>query len=88
MNRRVKLNRIGQAHLAPGMSLLQWQALLAKHGIGRTWHGVSNQVIDALIADITDLIRQGPGLAPPGPPPFNGEPSPCPAARPRPLADK
>lgn len=55
--RWLKLQRIGQAHLAPGMNLRCWRAILDRHNIGKTWHGVPDKTIDAIIADIAAIVR-------------------------------
>lgn len=57
MNRPAKLQRIGQAHLAPGMTLRRWQAILDQYHIGKTWHGVPDKTIDAIIADIAAIVH-------------------------------
>lgn len=61
MNRWLKIYKISQAHLAPGMSLHLWQAILERHGIdraGRTWRGVPEKTIDHIITDIATIVRQ------------------------------
>lgn len=57
-SRQAKLLRIGQAHLAPGMTLARWQPLLDRHRIGRDWGDVSDQTIDAIVAAIAAIVNE------------------------------
>jgi hypothetical protein len=55
-SRWYKLYRIGQAHLAPGMNLARWQAILDHHGIINP-DVVDDRVLDAIIGDIVAVVR-------------------------------
>lgn len=52
-----KLQRLGQAHLAPGMSLQRWQDMLALYKI-TDLHLASGATIDALIKEISEIVKQ------------------------------
>lgn len=69
--RWLKILRLSQAHLAPGMSLHRWQTILAAHGLllpspGRRgeggkvdpWPTVTDATLDALVAEISAIVRQ------------------------------
>jgi len=55
--RSLKLLRLGQAHLAPGMSLALWQSTLDRHRIDRDWSGVPEKIIDEIAAEISAVAR-------------------------------
>jgi hypothetical protein len=57
ISRATKLLRLGQAHLAPGMSLVLWQSILDRHRIDRDWSGVPDKVIDEIAAEISAVAR-------------------------------
>lgn len=58
VSRTTKINKISQAHLAPGMSLARWQEIMNRHGLAhrRNWTGVSEETIDAIIAEISAIV--------------------------------
>lgn len=47
-----KILHISQAHLAPGMNLKTWRELLEFHGVGDNWEVVTDETIEAALADI------------------------------------
>lgn len=51
-----KLQRLGQAHLAPGMSLQRWRDLLDLYDIGELADAPDRR-IDGLIAEISEIVR-------------------------------
>lgn len=51
-----KLQRLGQAHLAPGMSLQRWRDLLDLYDIGELFDAPDKR-IDGLIAEISEIVR-------------------------------
>lgn len=53
-----KILHIGQAHLAPGMSLKRWRQILDRHGVGDSWNGVSDGTIDKIVAEIGEIVSQ------------------------------
>lgn len=66
LGRRAKIIVISQAHLAPGMSLDQWQAILVRHGVvpasrghnGDPWRDVSDETLDAILAEISAVVER------------------------------
>jgi hypothetical protein len=55
VDRRIKLIRIGQAHLAPGMSLEKWREILEWYGaLGRPWETVEDAALDAIIEAVVE----------------------------------
>lgn len=50
-----KLFRIGQGHLAPGMSLVKLQQLFARYKIGDNWLTVPDATVDALFEEIAGI---------------------------------
>lgn len=52
-----KLQRLGQAHLAPGMSLQRWQDLLALYKVTDLYLADS-ATIDGLIGEIREIVNQ------------------------------
>lgn len=53
-----KLLRIGQAHLAPGMNLARWQAIMDDYQIPvESWSTVPDSTIDAIIEEIGDIVK-------------------------------
>lgn len=74
-SRWLKIHKIGQAHLAPGMCLHKWQAILNRHGVGDgryAWQSISDETIDQIIAEIATIVRQNPQPPSSGPPPVGG----------------
>lgn len=65
LGRRAKIIVISQAHLAPGMSLDQWQAILGRHGVipsskghnGDPWRDIPDKTLDAILAEIAAVIE-------------------------------
>jgi hypothetical protein len=51
-----KLLKLGQAHLAPGMSLQRWRDLLDLYDIGELLDAPDNR-LDGLIAEISEIVR-------------------------------
>lgn len=49
---------IGQAHLEPGMSLAQLQDILTRHGVGKSWAGVTTKTISKIMAEIAAITGQ------------------------------
>lgn len=66
LGRRAKIIVISQAHLAPGMSLEHWQAILVRHGVtpaskghnGDPWRDIPDEALDAILADITAIVQE------------------------------
>ena len=56
--RWLKILKISQAHLAPGMNLQRWRAILDSHQVGQSWDPVSDDTIDHIIAEISAIVRQ------------------------------
>ena len=52
LSRLMKLHRIGQGHLRPGMNLARWQAILAGHNIGSSWTNVPDETLDHILNEI------------------------------------
>jgi hypothetical protein len=59
--RWLKILKISQAHLAPGMNLQRWQEIIARHQVGNDWETVGDQVIDEIITEITAIVQQARG---------------------------
>ncbi|GIK36607.1 MAG: hypothetical protein BroJett011_04400 [Chloroflexota bacterium] len=65
-SRDLKITRISQAHVAPGMSLAQWnEIVLQKHGIpararADAWEKIPETTLDAIIADLSAVISPRP----------------------------
>lgn len=53
-----KILHIGQGHLAPGMSLQRWREILDRHDVKDSWSGVSDEVIDKIVAEIGAIVSQ------------------------------
>lgn len=51
-----KLRRLGQAHLAPGMSLQRWRDLLDLYDIGELLDAPDAR-IDGLIKEISEIVK-------------------------------
>lgn len=56
--RWLKLQRIGQAHLAPGMTLARWREILDRHGVGSDWSAVDDATVDAVVTEIGSIVRR------------------------------
>lgn len=59
-----KILKISQAHIAPGMSLVKWQAILSSHGIpiemgkdAPEWVDVSDTAVDGVFGEIWRVVE-------------------------------
>lgn len=55
-----KLLHIAQAHVAPGMSLVKWQEILASYAAfpaDATWSGVDDDQVDGIFAEIAGVVK-------------------------------
>lgn len=59
-----KILKISQAHIAAGMSLTKWQAILSSHGIplemskdAPEWADVSDEAIDGTFGEIWRVVE-------------------------------
>lgn len=57
-SRWLMLNRVGQAHLAPGMSLLRLQVILDKYRVGKVWDDIPTDVVRAVVADVAAVMKR------------------------------
>ena len=60
ISRDRKILRISQSHVAPGMSLVKWQEILAAHAAfiaePADWNQLSNYQIDAIFNEIAGVV--------------------------------
>lgn len=56
-----KLVRIGQAHLAPGMSLQRLRDILKLYNVGDSWADVSDATVDAIVSEIAVIVKKARG---------------------------
>lgn len=62
LNRQRTILRISQAHVAPGMSLTQWEAIATRHGLALTgdalaWEQVSAGDLRAMVDEIAAVVK-------------------------------
>ena len=61
MNRERKILRICQAHVAPGMSLIKWQEILAAYAVfpddRGSWSAASDDQVNLIFEEIAGVVR-------------------------------
>lgn len=61
VSRVVKITKIAQAHVAPGMSAERLQDILARHNLTFTITGLEQapeQTLDLVIAEISQIVKE------------------------------